>query len=223
MKIIGWGVVAGALMLPALAYSQRVLIGGKVGGQINNLYGYPGPSSSSSEDRILFGPMTEVQATHGMSAEFDALYSKLADFSSGCCVLFPLSGPQISGTQTVRMHSWQLPLILRWRLQLHHQAISLGAGFSARNIFTASHISATQMPSFGGPTGPPFDLRSSDSDWTYGPVFAAGISFRAGFVHLQPELRYIRWNDSPLQAGKLDSFQALIGITAGKAIKKSQP
>ena len=216
MKIIGWGIVAVALLLPALAYSQRVLIGGKVGGQINNPYGYPGAPSSSSQERILFGPMTEVHAAHGTSVEFDALYSKFADFSSPCCPPFSISGSQIIGTQTVRTHSWQLPLILRWRLQLHHQAISLGAGFSARNIFTASHISATQMPSFGGPTGPPFDLRSSDSDWTYGPVFAAGISFRAGFVNLQPELRYIRWNDSPLQAAKLDCFQALIGITAGK-------
>jgi len=215
MKIIGWGVVAGAFMLPELAYSQRVEMGAKVGGQINNPYASPGASASSSEDRILFGPMTEVQVTHGMSVEFDALYSKFANFSSACCPPFSISGSQIIGTQTVRTHSWQLPLILRWRLQLHHQAISLGAGFSARNIFTASHISATQMPSFGGPMGPPFDLRSSDSDWTYGPVFAAGISFRAGFVHLQPELRYIRWNDSPLAAGKLDSFQALIGISAG--------
>jgi len=223
MKIIGWDVVAVALMLPALAYSQRVLIGGKVGGQINNPYGYPGAPSSSSQDRILSGPMTEVHATHGMSVEFDALYSKFADFSSACCPPFSISGSQIIGTQTVRTHSWQLPLILRWRLQLHHQAISLGAGFSARNIFSASQISGTQKLFLGGPTGPPVDLRSSYSDWTYGPVFAAGMSFRAGFVHLQPELRYIRWNDSPLQAGKLDSFQALIGITAGKAIKKSQP
>jgi hypothetical protein len=113
MKIIGWGVVAVALLLPVLAYSQRVLIGGKVGGQINNPYGYPGGSSSSSEERILFGPMTEVHATHGMSVEFDALYSKFADFSSACCAPEFLAGPQIIGTQTVRTHSWQLPLILR--------------------------------------------------------------------------------------------------------------
>src|SRR5215831_16801345 len=178
MKIIGWGVVAVALMLPALAYSQRVLIGGKVGGHINNPYASPGASSSSSEDRILFGPMTEVQATHGMSVEFDALYSKLADFSSPCCPPFTVSVLPVIGTQTVRTHSWQLPLILRWRLQLHHQAISLGAGFSARNIFSASQISGSQQLFLGGPTGPPVDLRSSYSDWTYGPVFAAGISFR---------------------------------------------
>ena len=221
MKIIGGGITAVALLLPALAYSQRVLIGAKVAGQINSPYGYPGPSSTSVEERVLFGPMTEVQVTHGMSVEFDALYSKLADFSSPCCPPFTVSVLPVIGTQTVRTHSWQLPLILRWRLQLHHQAISLGAGFSARNISSASHISGTQQLS-GMPTEP-VDLRSSYSDWTYGPVFAAGMSFRAGFVHLQPELRYIRWNDSPLLAGKLDSFQALIGITAGKAMKKSQP
>ena len=211
MKIIGWGVVAGALMLPALAYSQRVLIGGKVGGQINNLYGYPGPSSSSSEDRILFGPMMEVHATHGMSVEFDALYSKFADVSSFCCGFAGASAPQIIGTSTTSIHSWQLPLILKWRLQLHRQAISLGAGFSSRNISSVSHLSGTQQ----GFITVPVDLRSSDSNWTYGPVFAAGISFRAGIIHLQPELRYIRWNDSPLASGKLDSFQALIGISAG--------
>jgi hypothetical protein len=60
MKIIAWGIVAVALLLPALAYSQRVLIGGKVAGQINNPYGYPGPSSSSVEERVLFGPMKGV-------------------------------------------------------------------------------------------------------------------------------------------------------------------
>ena len=86
MKIIGWGVVGVALLLPVLAYSQRVLIGGKVGGQINNLYGYPGPSSSSSQDRILFGPMTEVHATHGMSVEFDALYCWFCPSSTGTAI-----------------------------------------------------------------------------------------------------------------------------------------
>jgi hypothetical protein len=213
MRIIGWGIVAIALLLPALAYSQRVLIGGKVGGQINSLYGYPGPDSSSSEDRILFGPMMEVHVTHGMSVEFDALYSKWADVSDACCA--ERTPPFISATGTTRMHSWQLPLIPRWRLQLHHQAISLGAGFSARNISSASHLSGTEQGYIGGPTVP-VDFRSSDSNWTYGPVFAAGISFRAGIMHLQPELRYIRWNDSPLPAGKLDSFQVLIGISAGR-------
>ena len=215
MKIIGWGIVAVALLLPALAYSQRVLIGGKVAGQINSPYGYPGPPSSSIEERVLFGPMTEVRASQGMSVEFDALYQRSPNFSSGCCAPQSLSVPPISGTYTVRMNSWQLPLTLMWRLRLHHQAISLGAGFSARNNSSASHITGTQIVYFGGPTVP-VDLRFSERDWTYGPVFAVGTSFRSGFLHLQPELRYIRWNDSPLQAGKLDSFQALIGIAVGK-------
>src|SRR5215471_3689358 len=141
MNIIGWGIVAVALLFHALAYSQRVLIGGKVGGQINNPIGYPpGPDSSSSQDRILFGPMMEVHATHGMSVEFDALYSKFADVSSFCCGFAGASAPQIIGTSTTSIHSWQLPLILKWRLQLHRQAISLGAGFSSRNISSASHL-----------------------------------------------------------------------------------
>jgi hypothetical protein len=95
-------------------------------------------------------------------------------------------------------------------------AISLGGGFSARNISSASHLSGTTQQAYiGGPTVP-VDLRYSDSNRAYGLVFAAGISFRAGIIHLQPELRYIRLKESPLASGKLDSFQALIGISAGR-------
>ena len=102
-------------------------------------------------------------------------------------------------------------LIMKWRLLVRRAPIFAGAGFSARKVAGITHFYGTQTAFFPGqPTT--FDDRTSQSEWTYGPVVMAGFDVRAHMFHFQPELRYTRWNDSPLFATKPDDVQLLIGI-----------
>ena len=199
--------------LPVPAYSQRFIFGAKIAGQITNTFTYPDLPPVVHEDRLLFGPMAEVRLTHGMSAELDALYKRKLDYSSTFGSYQPFSP---TGTIDVTNHSWELPLILKWRLPVNRAPIFIGAGFSARNVAGLTHTYGTQIDIISH-QATSFDYSTSQSDWTYGPVITAGFDLRAHIFHFQPELRYTRWNDSPFTFfTKPNSVEALVTIAVGK-------
>jgi hypothetical protein len=201
------------LRFPIPAYSQKFLFGGKLAGQITNTFTYPGPPPGLHEDRVLVGPMAEMRLAHGISVELDALYKRKLDYSSTFSSHQPFSP---TGTIDVTNHSWELPLILKWRLPMYRAPIFVGAGFSARHVAGMTHTYGSQTPIIAGQQTS-FDYTTSQSSWTYGPVVTAGFDLRAHIFHFQPEVRYARWNDSPfLFFTKPDSVEALIGISIGK-------
>src|SRR5437868_2139928 len=107
------------------------MFGVKVAGQITNTFTYAGPPRGLHEDRVPFGPMAEMRLAHGMSLELGALYKRKLDYSETLASHQPYSP---SGTIDVTTHSWDLPLILKWRLPVHRAPIFAGAGFSARHV-----------------------------------------------------------------------------------------
>lgn len=214
----GWLIVIVVFLLPTLAYSQRLLVGFKVAGQISDTFTYPSPEDFH-EDRVLAGPFGEVRLGHGLSLEMDALYRRKWFVAPiACCVNPQDPFNQIVATGEDRFHSWELPLILKGRLPVPHAHLFGGVGFSTRNVAGTTHLSGTSsILSPGGLQVTPFTQNTSVSDWTWGPAVPVGADFRAGIVHFQPELRYMHWNDSPLgYLTKQDQVQALLGIAIGK-------
>jgi hypothetical protein len=111
------------LRLSIPAYSQRFMFGGKIAGQITNTFTYPDLPPVIHEDRLLFGPMAEVRLTHGTSVELDAIYKRKLDYSSTFGSYQPFSP---TGTIDVTNHSWELPLILKWRVPVYRAPIFVG-------------------------------------------------------------------------------------------------
>jgi hypothetical protein len=216
MKINAF-IVAVALLLGAPAYSQRVLLGAKVAAQMADSFTFPAPTTVN-EDRVLFGPMAEVRVASSFMLELNALYKPKFNYTN---LFTHVSGSARTDiTTNVSAHSWEIPVLLKYRLPDNH--VFVGGGFSARNVVGTTQTISTLDLFF--PEGLPpstTETRSSDGDivnhWAYGPVVAAGADFYAYKVHFQPELRYTRWNAAPFPYGMhLDSFQALIGIALGK-------
>jgi hypothetical protein len=203
------------------AYSQRLLLGVKVAGQITNTFTYPALPQIVHEDRVRFGPMGELRLPRHVSFEVDALYKTRLDYTDHFFALVQLVGEN-RGTDDFTAHSWEIPILLKWHSPVYHSQNSLfaAAGLAARNVSGITHVYGTVSAGPGLPITS-YDTRTSDGDivnhWTYGPVVAAGIDIRASKFHFQPELRYTRWNDSPFSfVTKMDNLQALIGIAVGK-------
>ena len=219
MSINPWFIVAVVLLLPIPAHSQRFLFGVKVAGQITNPFPHT-ELPAFHQDRLLFGPTAEVRVGHGMSVEMDGLYNnKKLEYSLISSFSNSVSGFQFTQSTNTTAHSWDIPLILKWRLPVQPASIVVGGGFAARNAAGMTHAYGTQRQDYSSPSIP-FDRRTSygavAKPWTYGPVVTAGFDAHAGIFHFQPELRYTRWNDSPFGfVTKMDSFQALIGIAVG--------
>ena len=204
--------------LPAPAYSQRFLLGAKVAAQVTDTFAsFPVPTTVN-QDRVLFGPMAEVAVTHGFMLEVNALYKPKFNYTNVESHFLSSMTETETTTTNVSAHSWEIPFLLKYRLPKHDR-IFVGGGFSARSVVGTTQTETTVNLY---PLGlPPTTAATSTSDiqkrWTYGPVISGGIDLRAGMFHLQPELRYTRWNSAPFPYGMhLDSFQALIGVGVGK-------
>ena len=209
------------VQLPAPAYSQRFLVGAKVATQMTDTFTFPVPSTVN-EDRVLFGPMTEVAVTHGFMLEVNALYKPKFNYTN---FFTHVNGTELlDKTTDVSAHAWEIPLLLKYRLPKHDR-IFVGGGFSARSVVgTTQTVTTVNLYPLGLPPITT-STRSSDGDilnhWTYGPVIAAGADLQVHKVHFQPELRYMRWNSAPFAYGMhLDSLQALIGVAIGKSSRQ---
>lgn len=83
---------AAALVLlvgfPPGAYSQTLMLGGKVAGQITDTFTKEFHPSVIADDRFVFGPMAEVRLPRRLSLEVDALHKRKLNYTAG---LFPLA------------------------------------------------------------------------------------------------------------------------------------
>ncbi len=211
-------ILAGVLLLPTPAHSQTVLVGAKVAARISSTFPSTAPTTVN-EDWGLFGPMAAVQVTPNFMLEVNALYKRKFNYTN---VFTHVNATvQLATTTNVSAHSWEIPLLLKYRFPEHNR-IFVGGGFAARNIVGTTHMISTQelYPLHLPPTTIS-ETRSSDGDivhhWTYGPVLAVGADLHAYKLHFQPELRYTRWNAKPFPYPMdLNAFEALIGIAVGK-------
>jgi hypothetical protein len=216
VSISRWFIVVAACLIPTPAYTQRVLFGVKVAGQITSTFEPPFVPNVIHEDRILFGPTAEVHLLWRLSLEVDALHKRKLNYTQNSVFLDATRFEQTFATTDGTSRSWEVPVILKWHVVERPHTIFVGGGISPRNVIGNAHTYGTTVSLLPATT---FDFRTQGAanPWTYGPVFTAGIDLRAGIFHFQPELRYTRWNDSPFSfVTKVDSFQALIGISVGK-------
>ena len=218
--IIAVSIILFGVSMPA--YSQRLILGGKIAGQITNTFTYPALPPIVHEDRVLFGPTAELFLARRLLLEVDTLYKRKVGYTTDFFVGFPRE-PQAQrtlGTRDVTAHSWDIPIMLKWHWAAYRNNRPFGTlGFSARNVAGITHDYGTV--SGGGFPSTSFDTRTSDgaivNHWTYGPVIGAGVDIHARSFHFQPELRYTRWNDSPFVFfTKPDNVQVLIGIAVEK-------
>jgi hypothetical protein len=210
------------VQLPAPAYSQRFLVGVKVARQMTNTFTntFTNPAPDIfSDNRWLFGLMAEGRVAHDFSLELDALYKPKVTYTTSSEDISP-SGFLFKQTTDVSVHSWEVPLLLKWHYPVERNRIFVGAGLSTRNVAGTTHVFGTRRLDYVSPTTT-FDTRTSDGDivnhWTYGPVISGGVDFHAGKFHFQPELRYTLWNASPFVIDtRLYNFQGLMSVAFGK-------
>jgi hypothetical protein len=137
----------------------------------------------------------------------------------------------ISGsTRTTRdttVTSWEIPLLLKWRMRDGRVSPLIGGGFSLRHVGGSTHAYGTSTTGSIGLNRQTtaFDrmenISELDKPWTQGIVASAGVSVGAGLVRLSPELRYTRWANSAIKdpasvpelESKSNQFEILVGIT----------
>ena len=170
---------------------QSVSIGVKAGGRLTDDISSPGAATSESK-RYIVGPMLEFGLPLGLSVEVDALYQRQgyrASFSN-------FAG---SSTDWVRANAWEVPVLARYKLPIPILKPYVEAGVAPRLMSGASDSSI--YSSMDIPTGVvTYGHSHGAANWpdSVGTVMGAGVQFGFGSLRLAPEVRYTRWNSTPI-------------------------
>ncbi|MGA2881804.1 MAG: porin family protein [Bryobacteraceae bacterium] len=184
------GFLPAIFLLSQAAFAQPVSIGIRGGVPFTGAFSDVTTSSSGSEfvrqfsasDEYLIGPMVELHLPLGFSVEADALYHPL-----------DLTQEINNGTSTFRnstlISSWEFPILAKYHFlpfPLLKPYVEAGPSFRATGGAVSNYLSKA------------------------GFTVGAGVEIKFRRLHLEPELRYIRWGaDANLTYG-----QTITGVPA---------
>jgi hypothetical protein len=176
------------LILSAAAPAQLLTLG--VRGALratNDVEGF-----ATSESKIYsVGPNIEVGLPHRFSFEFDALYNRFG---------YSYASTDILGEANIgrsRANSWEFPLLMKYRLTGGAIAPYVLAGYAPRTMSGTVVYTGFSFTSLGGPAAPYRFSQNQPCGVSHGLVAGGGIRVPAGRLRITPEVRYLRWKDSP--------------------------
>lgn len=179
------------LFVCSAALTQPLTIGVK--GALRATSDLQGDGTSESKPYRI-GPMAEVRLPWHFSFEADALYSRFGYSSTTTGLLNDY------GTQRSRANSWEFPLLLKYHPRfraIHPYVLGGVAPRHAGGRIDYSGVNATTLSSTG-----PFIPYAFANTWhanDHAFVVGGGVDFRMGHLQVEPEIRYLRWNN-PLYA-----------------------
>lgn len=174
-----------------VCFGQSLAIGVKAGGRLTDDMSSIGSATSESK-RYSVGPMLEFGLPLGLSVEVDALYQRQGYRSS-------FSGIAGSSTDRVRANAWEVPVLLKYKLPFPFVKPYVEAGVAPRLISGASKDESGSYVDI--PTGNVIYGQSHGAaDWpnSVGTVLGAGVQLGFRSLRLSPEIRYTRWNSTPI-------------------------
>lgn len=153
------------------------------------------------------GPSIEIGLPLGFRLEADALYKHARQDR--------FSGPAPTATldqQGTRLGIWEIPLLIKRRFSSRRVQPFVVAGSTMR-LIRDFDIDLLQIPTF--PNFPAVRQRrtvSSGEPLRYGITAGGGLSWRAGVLRFDPELRYTHWTSHHWMATN-EQVEFLLGVS----------
>jgi hypothetical protein len=210
---------------PSAGFAQSVRAGLRAGAQVTpflTMATSPPLQTASQNGSAPVGPSFELLLPRRITVEASALRKRL-NYSTTLVWYIPISGGLRTVTNSdTTATSWEIPLLLKWRIKQNRVSPLVGVGLSLRHIGGRTHSYGLQQ--VGVASVAPFDrtesIRELDNVWTQGIIGSTGWSLQTGVFHFSPELRYTRWANfalreprSPRVTSKLDQLEFFVGVT----------
>ena len=149
-------------------------------------------SATSESKRYLLGPMLELGLPLGLSLEVDALYQRQG-YRSGYSSFLGTS------INRVRANAWEVPVLLKYKLPTPFRWPYIEAGVVPR-LMNGAVTDASGYSIDLQTRATTYSQSHGAANWpnSVGTVFGGGMQFGLGSLRLAPEIRYTRWNSTPL-------------------------
>jgi opacity protein-like surface antigen len=151
---------------------------------------------NSNTKQYIAGADLEVRLPFGLGIEFDALYHPLS-----------YSGTSGASSESVTAHSFEFPLLLKYRFpsKVVRPFLDAGVAFSTLSDLTTTVTNVA--------TG-----SSATTKSPIGFVMGGGVDIHLLIIHIDPEIRYTHWGSAAFQdplslvQGSQNQAEFLLGV-----------
>jgi hypothetical protein len=198
-----------ASTLPSICAAQQFSVG-FVGGAPAQ----PPLGTSATKLPFVMGPILSFGSFAGLSLETGVLFHRLGATDQRYTFQSP-DGATVSGTDRWEARAIEIPLLLKYHFlnksRTWRPFLSAGPTLRRTSIdHTGFRNTLSQNPS--SPTASEPMTTSETVKWNLDPAVGAGVSFRAGRVHIEPEVRYSYWGAGKHDVVRQNQVHFLFGL-----------
>jgi Outer membrane protein beta-barrel domain len=179
--------------------------------------GVPAQMPLGQSERVPFsiGPVLDIRFTSHLSLETGVRFYRLGQNFNTATLFYP-ENSLTTIYSTTRGRAIEVPVLAKFYVPGEHETwrpfVSAGPVIRRTwfdNRYLSSVLSSTpQINVLGGQ----IDREAHPVKWNVDPAVAAGVDFRAGRFHLEPQVRYSYWGASktqPVRKNQVDFFFGL--------------
>jgi hypothetical protein len=193
-------------LLPIVGSAQQLSVG-FVGGAPAE----PPISYSAKKLPFVLGPTLSVGFSSWLSLETGVLFHRLGSTEQHYATQVS-GGTVITGMDEWKAGAIELPFLLRYRFL--DESRTWRPFISAGPTIRRTHINfGGYRSTFSGNTVFNESIQPSETvKWNVDPAAGVGVSFRAGRVHIEPEVRYSYWGAGKHQVVRQNQAHFLFGL-----------
>jgi hypothetical protein len=198
-----------ASMLPLVCAAQQFSVG-FVGG----VPAQPPLGTSATKLPFVMGPILSFGSFAGLSLETGVLFHRLGATDQSY-TFRSLDGAIVSGTDRWKARAIEIPLLLKYHFlnksRTWRPFLSAGPTLRRTSIDRIGFRSTLSQNPSSTSTSEPMTA-SKTVKWNLDPAVGAGVSFRAGRVHIEPEVRYSYWGAGKHDVVRQNQVHFLFGL-----------
>ena len=195
-------------VMPAMAQTHLLTFGVEGGMPAQTPLG-----QSGSRMPFVVGPTVNIHLSPRLSLETGFLYHWMGKGLTTGVLLYPVNSVTLlSGT--AHAHAFELPFLARYHFLDEHRGWRpfVNAGPSVRRTTIEDRQSTSVLSS--APAIPFLlpGLNATRVKWNVDPSVGAGVDFKTGRFHLEPEVRYSYWGAGKSSVVRKNQVSLMLGF-----------
>ena len=169
---------------------------------------------TDSQMPFVLGAAVEVRMYSGLSLETGILFDRMGQQANNGAFLYPENAVTLFYSME-RGRAIELPFLAKYRFrsESHNWRPFVSAGPTVRRTsLTSSQFTSILSGTSSSATVGQIVPESDNVKWNSDPTASAGVDFKAGRVHLEPEVRYSYWGAGKNSALRKNQVYFLLGF-----------